>query len=512
MLRARKHAYFFSCDISHTFRQIEIYPHQRHIQKILWEKGLNELVQIFKLKAVTYGTTPACYLSTRVLKQLSLDERGNFPKAADMVLHDVYLDDILSGCSSLNELESLKTELTQVFKSAGMSLHKWCFSHYTNNFPDLPFDQSCEKSITKTLGVLWNSSSDTFCFKVSPSTNHIFTKRDVLSQIARIFDPLGLLGPVISKAKFFMHQLWLLKLEWHEKLPVLVAAVWVSFVQSLPVLEKLKIPRSVLSENLESIILYGFSDASEKGFRAVTYVSVIKNNGDRHSQLLCSKSRVAPLKTLTIPSYFNDEHIEWNFIPPRSSNFGGLWESGVKSFKTHLKRVAGNSSLTLEEFITLLAEIEAVLNSRPLSPLSSDFDDFETLSPGHFLMGRPVTAIVEPQLINGSNVPFALKGRVKNEIDRLEREGIIEKVDRSEWTIPVVPVVKTDGSIRLCADYSVTLNPNLIVPQHPLPRLEEIFGSLNEGKQFTKLDFKHAYLQMKVHPDSQKLMTINTHK
>ncbi|GBN20834.1 Uncharacterized protein K02A2.6 [Araneus ventricosus] len=78
--------------------------------------------------------------------------------------------------------------------------------------------------------------------------------------------------------------------------------------------------------------------------------------------------------------------------------------------------------------------------------------------------------------------------------------------------MPVVPVVKPDGSIRLCADYSVTLNPNLIVPQHPLPRLEEIFTSLNGGKQFSKLDFKHAYLQMKVHPESQKLLTINTHK
>ncbi|GBN68939.1 Transposon Tf2-6 polyprotein [Araneus ventricosus] len=109
-------------------------------------------------------------------------------------------------------------------------------------------------------------------------------------------------------------------------------------------------------------------------------------------------------------------------------------------------------------------------------------------------------------------VPFALKGRVENEIDRLEKEGIIEKVEHSEWATPVVPVVKPDGSIRLCADYSGTLNPNLIMPQHPLPRLEEIFTSLNGGKQFSKLDFKHAYLQMKVHPESQKLLTINTHK
>ncbi|GFQ85833.1 retrovirus-related Pol polyprotein from transposon 412 [Trichonephila clavata] len=119
---------------------------------------------------------------------------------------------------------------------------------------------------------------------------------------------------------------------------------------------------------------------------------------------------------------------------------------------------------------------------------------------------------VKPIFCRVRTVPYALKGRVENEIDRLEKEGIIEKVESSEWATPIVPVVKTDGSIRLCADYSVTLNPNLIVPQHPLPRLEEIFASLNMGKQFTKLDFKHAYLQMKVHPESQKLMTINTHK
>ncbi|GFV09331.1 transposon Tf2-9 polyprotein [Trichonephila clavipes] len=98
--------------------------------------------------------------------------------------------------------------------------------------------------------------------------------------------------------------------------------------------------------------------------------------------------------------------------------------------------------------------------------------------------------------------PLLSKVELKTKLTDLKKEGIIEKVDSSEWATPVVPVVKSDGSIRLCADYSVTLNPNLIVPQHPLPRLDEIFGSLNGGKQFTKLDFKHAYLQMKVHPDT----------
>ncbi|GFW15742.1 uncharacterized protein K02A2.6 [Trichonephila clavipes] len=95
--------------------------------------------------------------------------------------------------------------------------------------------------------------------------------------------------------------------------------------------------------------------------------------------------------------------------------------------------------------------------------------------------------------------------------DLKEREGIIEKVDSSEWATPVVPVVKTDGSIRLCADYSVTLKFNC--PSASFTKIGRNFWYfINGGKQFTKLDFSHAYLQMKVHPDSQKLMTISTHK
>jgi hypothetical protein len=100
----------------------------------------------------------------------------------------------------------------------------------------------------------------------------------------------------------------------------------------------------------------------------------------------------------TLSHYLTNEGINWRFIPPKSPNFGGLWEAGVKSFKFHLKRVVGSSRLTLEEFLTVISEIEGVLNSRPLTPLSSDFDDFETLTPGHFLIGRPITSLVEPHL------------------------------------------------------------------------------------------------------------------
>ncbi|GFT78351.1 uncharacterized protein K02A2.6 [Trichonephila clavipes] len=167
-----------------------------------------------------------------------------------------------------------------------------------------------------------------------------------------------------------------------------------------------------------------------------------------------------------------------------------------------------------ENFDSFLERFETYLDVQnvPIANRAKDIFDDKLGEINNYEAKLKLRHGVKPIFCRVRTVPFALKGRVENEIDRLEKEGIIEKVDSSEWATPVVPVVKSDGSIRLCADYSVTLNPNLIVPQHPLPRLDEIFGSLNGGKQFTKLDFKHAYLQMKVHPDSQKLMTINTHK
>lgn len=88
---------------------------------------------------------------------------------------------------------------------------------------------------------------------------------------------------------------------------------------------------------------------------------------------------------------------KWNFNPPASPHFGGLWEAGVKSIKFHLKRVAGNQVLTYEELNTLLTQIEACLNSRPLCPVSEDIDDLQALTPSHFLIGEPLVTPPQPE-------------------------------------------------------------------------------------------------------------------
>ncbi|XP_054746529.1 uncharacterized protein LOC129251194 [Anastrepha obliqua] len=92
--------------------------------------------------------------------------------------------------------------------------------------------------------------------------------------------------------------------------------------------------------------------------------------------------------------------VTWHFIPPGSPNFGGIWEAGIKSIKHHLKRIIGSAKLTFEEFYTLLKQVEAVLNSRPISALTEDATDLAALTPGHFLVGGPLVATPEPSLLD----------------------------------------------------------------------------------------------------------------
>jgi hypothetical protein len=108
-----------------------------------------------------------------------------------------------------------------------------------------------------------------------------------------------------------------------------------------------------------------------------------------------------------------------------------------------------------------------------------------------------------------------LKPKVEKELDKLVSEGIITKVNYSEWATPIVPVIKSDNTVRFCGDFKVSMNPILQVNQCPLPRIEGIFAALDGCQRFSKLDLWHAYLQMTVAEKSHDLLsflTINTEK
>ncbi|KAG8176571.1 hypothetical protein JTE90_028918 [Oedothorax gibbosus] len=116
-----------------------------------------------------------------------------------------------------------------------------------------------------------------------------------------------------------------------------------------------------------------------------------------------------------------------------------------------------------------------------------------------------------PKFCKHRPVPFAIKPLVDKEIDRLLENKIIKRVKTSEWATPLVVVLKPNGNVRLCADYKITLHPVLKVEHYPLPTTEELFSELAEAKVFTVLDLSHAYLQLPIKEESQKLLTINTH-
>ena len=117
-----------------------------------------------------------------------------------------------------------------------------------------------------------------------------------------------------------------------------------------------------------------------------------------------------------------------------------------------------------------------------------------------------------PVFCQSHSVPFAMKAKVEEEIERLENQGIITPTNWSEWATPVVAIPKADGTVRLCGDYKVTVNPAIKVDKYPLPTTEEIFASLSGGVIFSKLDLRQAYLQMEVDDNTQKILTIHTHK
>ncbi|XP_061152316.1 uncharacterized protein K02A2.6-like [Syngnathus typhle] len=110
-------------------------------------------------------------------------------------------------------------------------------------------------------------------------------------------------------------------------------------------------------------------------------------------------------------------------------------------------------------------------------------------------------------------VPYALRPKVEAELQNLMDQGIVSKVDWSEWATPIVPVAKkSSDKVRICGDFKVTVNPVMHADQYPLPRIDDIFASLANGEHFTKIDLAQAYLQMEMDESSRKYLTINTHK
>ena len=118
----------------------------------------------------------------------------------------------------------------------------------------------------------------------------------------------------------------------------------------------------------------------------------------------------------------------------------------------------------------------------------------------------------QPKYFRACSIPYAFREKVEQELIRLQKEGTIEPVQVSDWAAPIVPVLKSDKSVRICGDFCHTVNPASKLDNYPIPKVKDLFAKLNKGKLFTKLDLSQAYQQVLLDDESKQYVVINTHK
>ncbi|KAG7295220.1 hypothetical protein JYU34_022191 [Plutella xylostella] len=309
ILLFRTYKYTIQCDIRHMYRQIQIHPDLRCLQNILWREG--GIMNVLQLQTVTYGLTSSAFLATRCLIELARLYKNDYPLASAAIINNSYVDDIQTGCDTIDQASQLKKELISIMKHANFNLHKWVSNtpELLNDIPQTQIGSSCrdldrDTSVAKILGILYDAQDD--AFKLSgrvltpPKT---VTKRSVLSSVSRLFDPMGLVGPVTMKAKLFVQELWQHKntLDWDTPLPAELHIIWDKLYTNLVGMPELTIPRYVQTAGADEVELIGYCDASAQGYGCCLYIKV--KHGSQYSvHLLSSRSRLNSANSkLTIP-------------------------------------------------------------------------------------------------------------------------------------------------------------------------------------------------------------------
>ncbi|BES98502.1 Hypothetical protein NTJ_11320 [Nesidiocoris tenuis] len=276
------------------------------------DKRISCMGEILKgIKTIKLNVWESAFIQSigaiKCLRQLAVEAEYIYPEAATSILEDFYVDDYIRGDDDEKRLMKIQEQVDDILRSAGFELHKWCANSETliSSIPrekrEGKYVPSSADNIIKTLGLWWNPDEDSFKFSIELEKKQGFTKRAILSEALRLFDPLGLAGPVIVKAKIFLQQLWSTKIDWDTKLTGEEESQWVSYRDELMNLKNLSIPRLVLSNLTGAMELHGFCDSSERAYGAAIYVKTIENDHDSVVNLLCAKSRVAPLKKTSLP-------------------------------------------------------------------------------------------------------------------------------------------------------------------------------------------------------------------
>ncbi|XP_052751531.1 uncharacterized protein LOC128200852 [Galleria mellonella] len=317
LMRFREGPIALTADIREMFPQVKIREQDRDAQRFLWRDYHTQEIKIYRMSSMMFGACSSPCTALYV-KKVNADE---FPEAAHASVFDTYMDDYIGSQDNIEKAARLAADIVELNKRAGFEMRGWA-----SNNPDalalLSKDlvSTCIKSRNesidlgnsnndvnvRTLGLIWQPNIDTISFSIGFENDklpHQITKRDALSYVMRIYDHLGILGPIVSRGRIMFQNIWRKRLTWDDELPQTDLKIWHDWFQDLKLVSNLKISRYYgLSEpDVSKRELHIFCDASEMAYAAVAYWRMIFTNGDVKVVLISSKCRVVPLKPTSIP-------------------------------------------------------------------------------------------------------------------------------------------------------------------------------------------------------------------
>ncbi|RUA05619.1 MAG: hypothetical protein DSY43_04230, partial [Gammaproteobacteria bacterium] len=314
MTRFRKEQTAVMADIKSMFYQVHVSPKDRTYLRYLWwpDGDLNKTPQEHQMLVHLFGgiSSPSC--ASFGLRKTAKDNEQDFDKeTVKTVNENFYVDDCLTSVENESKAIHLVDQLRKLLSKGGFRLTKW-ISNSRNVIESVPESERASSvkdldldrlPMERALGILWNVETDMFCFKTTIKDSPL-TRRGVLSVISSVYDPLGFVSPFLLPAKELLQDLCRRGLDWDDQLPQEDRDKWRAWLEQLPHLQHFTVDRCLKPKNFGegvSTQLHNFADASQKGYGAVSYLRVVNSKGEIHCTFLMRKSRLAPMKAVTIP-------------------------------------------------------------------------------------------------------------------------------------------------------------------------------------------------------------------
>ena len=312
LLKFRSNPIGLVADIEKAFHQIVIEQKDRDALRVLWfddiTKAKPEIVQ-YRFCRLVFGLTPSPAILNETIQQHLIRYLLKEPEMAKLLCESFYVDDLISGAQ--DEESGFRTfqRAKELMLNGGFNLRKWRTN--SSNLQQRIYQsctkvpaQMCKLEGVKILGMNWDTKQDEFYFNFEDDI--VFadsTKRSVLKASVKLFDPIGLLSPVIIGVKILFQMLCREGVSWDQELVGPLLTKWKQFSRGLEALSQIRVPRYYHIHQHTPIILqiHGFSDASERTYTAVVYLRTVYSNGTVSTSILTSKTRVAPMKKQTTP-------------------------------------------------------------------------------------------------------------------------------------------------------------------------------------------------------------------